>query len=68
MYKSIGNDAAALADFNRAIELDDQDAPSIVGRGQTYRFMGNYAAALADFDHAIELAPKNDWPLYDRAI
>jgi tetratricopeptide (TPR) repeat protein len=68
MYKLNGNYAAALADFDRAIELDNQHASSFVGRGQTYQFMGNYAAAMADFDHAIELAPNNDRLIYYRAL
>ena len=34
----------ALADFNRAIELDPGNAWDIIGRGETYRLMGRYAA------------------------
>ncbi len=48
----------ALADFDRAIELDEKYAWAIARRGETYRLMGKYAEALADFDRAIELDEK----------
>jgi hypothetical protein len=39
----------ALADLNRAIELDPADALDIASRGDTYRRMERYDEALADF-------------------
>ena len=50
----------ALADFNRAIELDPEDAWALAGRGETYWAMGRYDQALADYDRAIELDPAED--------
>src|SRR5258708_31861676 len=47
----------ALADLNRAIELDPADALDIASRGETYRRMERYEEALADFSRAIELNP-----------
>ena len=47
----------ALADLNRAIELDPADALDIASRGETYRLMGRYEEALADLNRAIELNP-----------
>jgi len=58
----------ALANFNRAIELQPNYAWAIASRGETYRLMEHYDEALADFNRAVELEPDEDWPLYDRAL
>ena len=47
----------ALADFDRAIDLDPQDAGAIARRGMTYHMMGGDGQALADVDRAHPLAP-----------
>jgi tetratricopeptide (TPR) repeat protein len=44
----------ALADLNRAIELDPADALDIASRGETYRLMERYEEALADFNRGIQ--------------
>ena len=49
----------ALADLNRAIELDPSRDWIIADRGETYRAMGRYDEALADFNRAIELDPSD---------
>ncbi len=46
---------AALADFHRAIDLDDQVADSFFNRGVIWLFKGQIDKALADYDQAIEL-------------
>ena len=56
----------ALADFDRAIELDPKYAWAIGSRGVTYRLMERYDEALADFDRAIELDPKYAWAIGSR--
>jgi len=56
----------ALADFTRAIELDDQYAWAIASRGETYRLLGKYEAALVDFTRAIELNDKYAWAIARR--
>ncbi len=38
----MGKYPEVLADFDRAIALDEKDAATIVGRGLTYRRMGRY--------------------------
>ncbi|HSA67543.1 MAG TPA: tetratricopeptide repeat protein, partial [Methyloceanibacter sp.] len=43
----------ALADFNRAIELDSSLAPIYANRGLIYQYMGEPNPALADFNRAI---------------
>ncbi len=47
----------ALADSNRAIELNPSNAKAIAFRAQTHQTMGRYGEALADLDRAIELDP-----------
>jgi tetratricopeptide (TPR) repeat protein len=50
----------ALADLNRAIELNPDQAWVIGIRGETYRLMERYDDALADLNRAIELNPSDD--------
>src|SRR5260370_23518616 len=46
----------ALADYDRAIELDPMDADAHVGRGRAHYQKKDYAAAIADYDAALRLA------------
>jgi tetratricopeptide (TPR) repeat protein len=55
----------ALADFNRAIELDES-AWKLASRGRAYQAMGRYDEALADFSRAIELDPGSALALCSR--
>ena len=57
----------ALADFNRAIELNPNLAGAISGRGIIFRLMGRYEEALADFNRAIELNPDEGRALGNRS-
>jgi tetratricopeptide (TPR) repeat protein len=65
-YRKMGRYDRALADFNRAIELNPEDATALGGRGETYRAMGRYEEALADFDRGLELDPEDAWALAGR--
>ncbi|HUC02473.1 MAG TPA: tetratricopeptide repeat protein, partial [Methyloceanibacter sp.] len=49
----------ALADLNRAIELDSSLAPIYANRGLVYMYMGEPDPALADLNRALELDPNN---------
>lgn len=49
----------ALADYDRAVELDPGLARAHFGRGQTYAVTGSHDEAITDFDRAIELEPGN---------
>jgi tetratricopeptide (TPR) repeat protein len=57
----MGEYIAALADFNRAIELNPNNAWAITRRGVIYWSLKQYPAALADLDQAIELEPNYAW-------
>ncbi|MGH9753614.1 MAG: tetratricopeptide repeat protein [Blastocatellia bacterium] len=56
----------ALADFNRAIELDEKYTWAIARRGETYWLMDKYEEAVADFTRAIELDEKYAWAIASR--
>lgn len=45
----------ALADFEKAIALEPDDAEAYMGRGVVYYNLGVFAAAAADFSHSLEL-------------
>ncbi|MDY6939670.1 MAG: tetratricopeptide repeat-containing serine protease family protein [Cyanobacteriota bacterium] len=47
--------AQALADFDRAIELDRHSADAYFNRGNVYFSQGDYNKAIADYDRAIDL-------------
>jgi tetratricopeptide (TPR) repeat protein len=56
-------DAGALADFEKAIELNPKYWKALHNRGVSYAVAGKADAALADFSRAIELKPNypNTW-------
>ena len=47
----------AIADFNRALELDPDYAEAYSNRGLTYDSKGEYERAIKDYNTAIELSP-----------
>jgi TolB-like protein/serine/threonine protein kinase/Tfp pilus assembly protein PilF len=49
----------ALAEFNRALELQPNNASALVGRGAIYRRRGEWERSLADFQRAEELNPRD---------
>jgi tetratricopeptide (TPR) repeat protein len=53
----------ALADFNRAVELDPDYVWAFASRGDTYRQMKQYDQALADLNQAVELNPGEYWAI-----
>jgi tetratricopeptide (TPR) repeat protein len=53
-----GDFAAAVEDFTRALELDD-DAAIRFNRGVAYQRLGAWNAALADFDHVTDALPQD---------
>lgn len=63
-----GDHAGALADFDRAIEIDPDNAEAHSHRGSTRMHMGNIDGAIADFDRAIEIERNNIGAYVSRAI
>ena len=52
----LGQHAAALADYDRAIELNPTNATTYMQRGTTQAHLGRLPAARADYGHARALA------------
>ncbi|MBA7633687.1 hypothetical protein ES703_41258 [subsurface metagenome] len=46
----------AIADCNKAIRLDPNDAVACLNRGVAYKLQGNEAEAIADFEKAVTLS------------
>ena len=41
--------------YDKAIELDPNNAISFANRGSAYHMLGNYKKAIADYEKAMEL-------------
>jgi tetratricopeptide (TPR) repeat protein len=65
-HQLAGHGSQAIADFNRAIEIDPADAWTIAQRGRTYRAMERFDEALTDFNRAIDLNPGYTWAITNR--
>lgn len=50
-----GPNEPAIADYDKAIELDPNDAKAYINRGYTYKEQGMKAEAIADFEKFITL-------------
>jgi tetratricopeptide (TPR) repeat protein len=57
---------AALADYNRAIELDSDEPEVLRWRADAHTHFGDHLAALADLDRAVVLEPESGEALYLR--
>ena len=49
----------SIKDYDKAIELDPNDAAAYYNRGHSYSDLGQYQRAIEDFDKAIELDPND---------
>ncbi len=58
---------AALACFNRAIQLNAKEVSAYVNRGEVYPRQGKVEEAAFDFKKAVELDPQGKDPLTSRA-
>lgn len=62
-----GETAAALDEFNRAVELDPYNAQALYGRALIYQANHQHDFAIADFSAASGLTPQKVEPLLGRA-
>jgi tetratricopeptide (TPR) repeat protein len=58
----------AIADFDRAIDLDPKAADSFNGRGAAWRAKGELERAKSDFSYAIKLDRANIGAYYNRGL
>jgi len=67
-FRSINHqDAAAHADYDRAVGLDGSYI-NYNERGFYFLRIGQFDAAIADYDHAISLNPGTAYSLYGRGL
>ncbi len=59
---------AALSDYSKAIELNDNNPNIFMYRGFLYYQKGNYEDALNDFNTVIEIDPENPFAYYNRGM
>jgi len=59
-------DRETLADINRTIEPNPDDAKALAHRGENHRLTGHFEAALDDFNRVIELEPEYAWAIAHR--
>lgn len=50
---------AALALFDKAIQIDSEDVEAYIARGLTHDALGNSDKAIADYEKVLELEPEN---------
>ncbi|MER5381085.1 tetratricopeptide repeat protein [Streptomyces sp. NPDC002688] len=65
--RNSGEYERALAEYDRAVEIDPDEARVHYGRGFTHQLRGDFTAALAAFDRADELRPDTGWIIAERA-
>jgi tetratricopeptide (TPR) repeat protein len=63
---TMGNYDGALADCNRAIDMQPQSDIGYERRGHVWRKKGENTHAMADYDKAIQLNPDNAYALLSR--
>ncbi len=62
-----GDHQQAIAEYDKALEVDPNNALAHVNRGVANAKLGNDDAALRDYDRAIELNPKLAYALSNRS-
>jgi tetratricopeptide (TPR) repeat protein len=67
-YFDIGRSAEAIADFDKAIDLDPTYAEAYINRGAAYGKIGQFDRALADFNKGVELKPDNAFGYFNRSF
>ena len=67
-YGEKGQYDQAIADFNKALEIDSKSASAYYNRGIAYLNKGQFDWAIADFNKALEIDPKSASAYYNRGI
>jgi tetratricopeptide (TPR) repeat protein len=60
-YARLGRYSQAIAEYDRAIEIDSQRAALYANRGVAYARLGRYGWAAADYGRAIQIDPQTAW-------
>ncbi len=67
-YSDKGDKDRAIQDYDKAIELNPQNADAFNNRGVVYRNKGDKDRAIQDYDKAIELNPQHAEVFYNRGV
>src|SRR5438270_11489053 len=67
MLARSGKPKEALAEFDRAVEIDPNNAQALYGRGMLYQAEKQHQSAIEDFSAANGLKPQQPEPLLARA-
>ena len=68
LHESRGDYEAAIAGYDRAIEVEPRDWQLYLLRGSAHFKAGQVEASIDDFDRAVELDPSQDPYLWQRGI
>ena len=55
----VGYNEGAIADYDKAIEIESDFAPAYLSRGEVKAELRDYRGAIEDFTRAIELSPSS---------
>lgn len=67
-YQKLFQNDAALNDYSKAIELNNNNPNVFLYRGFLYYQTNNYPEALKDFDAVIDIDPENPFAYYNRGM
>ena len=67
-YYETGEYSKAIAEYNKAIELNPNKALAYFNRAYAYGEIGKYDKAIADYSKAIELNPGDAQAYYNRGL
>ena len=58
----------AIADYNKAIEINPKFAGFYANRGNIYQNQGNLQQAISDYNNAIDRNPNDSSSFYNRGL
>lgn len=67
-YDNKGEYDRAIADYNKALEINPRHAGAYNNRGLAYYSKGEYDHAIADYNKAIEINPRHAEAYNNRAV
>ncbi len=67
-FYEMGDCQSAIADYDRALAIDDRCIDAYCGRGNARRYQGDYSGSWADFNAAIQIAPDRGMAYIGRAL
>jgi tetratricopeptide (TPR) repeat protein len=72
-YEELGDRKAALNDYNKAIQINQNwgkgaVTSAYINRGKLHHEMGNYQGAIADFNQALKLKAEESDIFYNRGL